>query len=757
MSLTPVIAGGETFGVITRAVVIGISDYQDEGIPDLQFAHKDAEAFAHYLTTAHVGNIAAEDITLITNENATGGQVHKALNNLLDASKANDKVVIYFAGHGDVETVDDKDSGHLLLYDTPANTYQINSLRVNDLKSIVSKLSDEIGVEVILITDACRSGNLAGSDVSGAQATTNSLSQQFASETKILSCGADEYSLEGEQWGGGRGVFSLHLVEGLTGLADKDGDGQVTLRELQRYLEDNVEDAVYPSQQSPEVMGDKRQVINFVDEDALVSLIKSKSSEAGYEEFSSVLEATVDLVRPELAAYRDQFYDALQYGYFIPEDNEAGDFDVGKSASEIYDQMLASGLSENQLKGVKADFIAALQDDAQAAINSYLKAENELITDYGLDKGAHFKYYPNYLDKAAKLLGPDHYLYSQLLAKKFYFEGIYYRLSALNVKDKVTNYNLAETSIKNALLYDERAAYNFTELGLIYTFRHDDRAIEMYEKAIFYSPNWAIPFANIANRFYEKEDFLKAKKWIESAIQKNDKYARAHHIYSNILREIGDNKKSRKVLTDFVDKNGENYHTLLKIGELEYYRGEYETAINFFSRSIQLRPNFGAYTFMGTTYYLLDSLVLAEKNWVEALRINPYSFEVLNNLGWINQINNERIESISYYERALELEPLFINSRFNLGKLYFEEKKFKNAERNFEIIINDIDKLHIDSYLFLAKISLIGGDEEKSIAFVKKAIECGLKDLTKITEDVEFKNIRNTTYFKSLRQELKKE
>ncbi len=33
----------------TYAVVVGISDYQDSGIPDLRFADKDAEAFANYL------------------------------------------------------------------------------------------------------------------------------------------------------------------------------------------------------------------------------------------------------------------------------------------------------------------------------------------------------------------------------------------------------------------------------------------------------------------------------------------------------------------------------------------------------------------------------------------------------------------------------------------------------------------------------------------------------------------------------------
>ena len=39
------------FGKRVRLVplVVGISEYQDEGIPDLRFAHRDAQAFADYL------------------------------------------------------------------------------------------------------------------------------------------------------------------------------------------------------------------------------------------------------------------------------------------------------------------------------------------------------------------------------------------------------------------------------------------------------------------------------------------------------------------------------------------------------------------------------------------------------------------------------------------------------------------------------------------------------------------------------------
>ena len=56
-----------------------------------------------------------------------------------------------------------------------------------------------------------------------------------------MSCQANEYSVEGTEWGDGRGVFSYHLLEGLTGLADVDDDQIVSLQELERYLEDEID------------------------------------------------------------------------------------------------------------------------------------------------------------------------------------------------------------------------------------------------------------------------------------------------------------------------------------------------------------------------------------------------------------------------------------------------------------------------------------------------------------------------------------
>ncbi|MBS4012133.1 MAG: hypothetical protein KGZ97_00025 [Bacteroidetes bacterium] len=73
-------------------------------------------------------------------------------------------------------------------------------------------------------------------------------------------------SLEGPDWGGGRGLFSYHLVNGLAGKADMDEDGVVDLNEISFYVKNKVKKEASPSPQNPVVTGEDR-VVSMKDED----------------------------------------------------------------------------------------------------------------------------------------------------------------------------------------------------------------------------------------------------------------------------------------------------------------------------------------------------------------------------------------------------------------------------------------------------------------------------------------------------------
>ena len=110
-------------------MIVGISDYQTETIPDLQFAHKDAEIFSEYLQSKAGGELGKEQIMLLTNEQATTGQLGAALDWLMEESQPGDQAIVYFSGHGDVETKTKMNHGFLLTYDSPASVYIANNSR----------------------------------------------------------------------------------------------------------------------------------------------------------------------------------------------------------------------------------------------------------------------------------------------------------------------------------------------------------------------------------------------------------------------------------------------------------------------------------------------------------------------------------------------------------------------------------------------------------------------------------------------------
>ena len=97
-SATPVSAQKLGNAGSTYAVIVGISDYQSDSIPDLRYAHRDAEAFADFLRGPSGGNIPTEQIRILLNREGTTAQFAQALGWLMEKCKPEDRAVIFFPG-----------------------------------------------------------------------------------------------------------------------------------------------------------------------------------------------------------------------------------------------------------------------------------------------------------------------------------------------------------------------------------------------------------------------------------------------------------------------------------------------------------------------------------------------------------------------------------------------------------------------------------------------------------------------------------
>jgi hypothetical protein len=223
----------------TYGIIIGISSYENSKIPQLQFADKDANFFYSYLLGK---NVPKENIKLLINKDASISAIYEAMNWLKEQCSENDLAYIYFSGHGDLETKEQKSLGYLLAYNSPSNKYKNNARSLEDLNSDANSLTLNKKAKVILITDACHSGKLAGDFFKGKDFVNQQLQLVLNNEVRLTACDVDQKAAEGEQWGDGRGVFSYYLINGLSGLADNSRDGIIDLKELNTFLETSFKD-----------------------------------------------------------------------------------------------------------------------------------------------------------------------------------------------------------------------------------------------------------------------------------------------------------------------------------------------------------------------------------------------------------------------------------------------------------------------------------------------------------------------------------
>jgi len=83
-----------------RALIIGINDYEDPKIPDLKTAVVDARAMAQVLRDRY-----GFEVTLMLDRKATKKAMFQALRKLAVSIKRDDSVLVYYAGHGDLDRV----------------------------------------------------------------------------------------------------------------------------------------------------------------------------------------------------------------------------------------------------------------------------------------------------------------------------------------------------------------------------------------------------------------------------------------------------------------------------------------------------------------------------------------------------------------------------------------------------------------------------------------------------------------------------
>lgn len=743
----------------TFAVVVGISDYQDPGIPDLRFADRDAEAFADFLRSTAGVSMDSDHLKVLTNKNATAGRIAEAMDGLIELAKEGDQVIIYFSGHGDVEGKKISQPGFLLCWDSPSRVYMGGgTYSLAYLQEVISTLSLQNKAKVIVVTDACHAGKLAGSQIGGAQFTAANLVKQFANEIKILSCQPGEYSLEGEQWGGGRGIFSYHLVDGMSGLADKNGDGMVSLGELDRYLEDHVTAEAAPQSQVPLLVGNKSEQLSRVNNAILAELKKLKAG--GLPVFKAtegrgleddILAKVDSLIREKYLAFKR----AVAEKHFFPLPTDTGKY-ATVCADVVYNQ-ISNEQSLAPLRGMmKRNYAAALQDEAQQTLNDLLyKGVDKILTSAEFN-GISYISYPRMLGRAAELLGSENYFYKSLLGRKSLFESFL-------TKDKSD----AMKKCRESLEYIPDFPLAFWRMAYIqrWNYYRIDSSLFFCKKAMGAAPSWPRPVIDYAlycnnpdtaqvylNQAYQM-DSTSAVYWYSLGLiynEQNNKVAAAKSYekavtaathdglcfpctyvnLSSIYIHQGDTLRALQNIYEGLKKDSLHSGLLVNLSAILEARGNYDSAEFILNKALTVDPDYMDLWSNLTHLYTLNKKyhegLIACQSALQACRRNVRKYQrytfvnIYQNYADILSGSGRQEEAFEYYCQSI-IE-FVIAGKSDTAERIFNQLSPNKKESIFNKFEKLEDSLNANDWIYLALFTDKHGQSQIALKMNLKAI-----------------------------------
>ena len=228
------------------ALVVGVSEYRNHegGLRDLAYAAVDARAVRDFLAQPEGGGFTPGDIVYLDDEKATIEAVRAALTLVLSKAGPDDLIFIYLAGHGDADP-NAQENLYFILHDTKVDDMPSTALPMTELQEMLDR--QVRAQRVVVFIDTCHSAGLSGEKPSASRGLENNLINLYASKlftetgrAVITASDVNEQSFEDARWGGGHGVFTWALLEGLRGAADVDADRFVTAGELFGYVSGRV-------------------------------------------------------------------------------------------------------------------------------------------------------------------------------------------------------------------------------------------------------------------------------------------------------------------------------------------------------------------------------------------------------------------------------------------------------------------------------------------------------------------------------------
>jgi len=748
----------DTGGHRTFAMIMGISSYKF--IRPLSFADSDAELFRDFLKSGSGGKLADSNIYFLKNEEAKAANfLVKGMSWLRNRNlKAGDRLYIYLAGHGDAIN---QDEFFYLTYDcNPAgdkNNYLITgTIQLYNLKVRIAEASRK-GVEVIFIMDACRTNELPGGG-EGQQQLQAAISEKQAGEIIMLATGAGQESLEDPLIGTGHGLFTYYLVDGLSGLADAEGDHNnlVSLDELEKYIAKTVPTYAqekYNRKQNPFLCCDegKKKVISKVDTAFLRKWIATKKITGQLQRTERLLQK-----RSGAAVFREfkinidydprfTLSDTSVLDLYNSFNQALKDFNLtgnGNSAEEYYQQLNKLAPTNSYTIDAKLSLATEYINFAQSKINLYLEGRDvsaiqrirsQLDADDKSDEITNsldrmekvarqdFSEVGDMLERAIEYAEVDDANFrKKLMAKRFFFKAQGY----FDKGASTAGLRLAIQDAMQAYKADPTAAYILNTLASLQLDNNKpDSAIYFGRLAMAQAPLWRYPYMNMANAFIKKNKQDSALVYFKKALAVDDSRADAYVDLGYFYFQQRNLDSAKVYYEKALLLDPKNVSANNNMGWLLRESRQFDQALVYFRRSLAYDPAFfNAYNGISRVFTDLRMYDSARAYYQKAQKNYPDRLITSNYMGQFYQEINQVDSARAYYVQAAVYDPSYDAPFINLGRLYTQTKQYDSAAYYYRKAL-DLNNKNFRGYNQLGLMYTEMKNYDSAFYYYKKGLE----------------------------------
>lgn len=262
----------------------------------------------------------------------------------------------------------------------------------------------------------------------------------------------------------------------------------------------------------------------------------------------------------------------------------------------------------------------------------------------------------------------------------------------------------------------------YNNIGLVYRSVGEHKtALDYFKRAIHYKNNYKEAFNNLGITYQSLNKIEDAQKALNKSIEIDNNYFQSYYNLGKIKSDKKEFSEAIKLYKNCHKLKHDYFPCLLNLGSTYLEIGKLENALIFLQKANKVEPNNHLVPLnIGNVYYKYGKINKALSYYKIALEKKPKDSDVLAQMAiCYKELGNQGI-AWSFLKESESASPDHLQTNFQIGLLYYENREDKKAIKYFEKSqIHDSNERVLVNYYRLKEFETF----EKKIKEISKVIK----------------------------------